>query len=310
MCAALIWRRRMNIAELINPVIVWDLILPGFALLLVAIGFLGWWLAMHPTDVQAFLFSLGHRLRAMRAKRCYRTRIELMVQWFRPEGAFVLSLTIGLALLVVSVWIFGGVLHAVLGNEAMVRFDRPIVSYVAAHRLGWLTDGMETITCIGSELFLGGVICVAGLVLLSRTRTWHPLLLVAVALLGAMMLEFATKLVIARPRPAVVWMALPTTGFAFPSGHSTESTATYGALAYVIAQTQKDWRAKVASLSAGAVIVMLIGVSRVYLGVHWPTDVMAGWALGCAWLAIIFTTFSTVEKTRLPRVPHDPGAQS
>jgi undecaprenyl-diphosphatase len=91
-------------------------------------------------------------------------------------------------------------------------------------------------------------------------------------------------------------MAVPATGFAFPSGHSTESTVTYGALGYLVAQAQTAWRAKVASVTIGALIAFLVGVSRIYLGVHWPTDVMAGWALGLAWLAIVFTTSSSIEK--------------
>ena len=87
-------------------------------------------------------------------------------------------------------------------------------------------------------------------------------------------------------------------GWAFPSGHTTESTSVYVALAYLIAETQAAWRTKVQLLAFALMVAFLIGISRIYLGVHWPTDVMSGWALGIAWLAVVFTSSSTVEKAR------------
>jgi undecaprenyl-diphosphatase len=286
----------MNATEIISPSAAANLILGGLALLLLAIGALGWWAAAHPAKAQAFALSLRHHPRMMRAEQRYRTEIEFLVRRFQPEGAFGLSFTIGLAALAVSVWIFGGVLQDVLAHEEVALFDAPIVSYIASHRLSWVTEGMEVITYTGTEVFLAAVAGAGGLTLRYRTGSWRPLLLLTAAVLGAMSLDFVAKLVIARPRPPVAWMAVPATGFAFPSGHSTESTVTYGALGYLVAQAQTAWRAKVASFTIGALIAFIVGVSRIYLGVHWPTDVIAGLALGSAWLAIVFTTSSSIEK--------------
>ncbi len=287
----------MNTTEFISPETAANLILAGLALLLVAIGALGWWVAAHPAKVQTFARWLRQHPRLMRVERRYRTQIEFLVRRLQPEGAFGLSFTIGLATLAVSVWIFGGVLQDVLAHEEVALFDAPIVSYIADHRLSWVTKGMEGITYIGSGVFLLVLTGASGLALRYRTGSWRPLLLLTAAVLGAMLLDLVAKLAIARPRPPLGWMAVPVTGFAFPSGHSTESTAAYGGLAYLVAQAQMDWRARVSSLTIGALIAFLVGVSRIYLGVHWPTDVMAGWALGSAWLAIVFTTSSTIEKS-------------
>ena len=286
----------MNVTEFISPNAAANLILAGLALLLLAIGALGWWVAGHPARAQAFLYRLRHHPRVRRAEERYREQIEFLVRRFQPEGAFGLSFTIGLAAVAISVWIFGSVLQDVLAHEEVALFDGPIVSFIATHRLGWVTEAMEGVTYIGSGLFLTAMTGAAGLMLRYRTGSWRPFLLLTVAVLGAMLLDLVTRFAVARPRPPAVWMAMPVTGFGFPSGHSTESTAACGAIAYLIAQTQKEWPAKVASLTIGALIAFLVGVSRVYLGVHWPTDVIAGWALGCAWLAIVFTTSSTIEK--------------
>ena len=282
----------MNVTEFISPEAAANLILAGLALVLIAVGVFAWWLGVHPAKVQAFLYSLCHHPRMIRVEQRYRAQIMFLVRRFQPEGAFGLSFTIGLAVLVISVWIFGGVLHDVLEQEEVALLDAPIVSYVAAHRISWVTEVMEGITYTGSDVFLLALVSIGGLVLRYRTGSWRPLLLLAAAVLGATLLDLVAKLTIARPRPSVAWMAVPAAGFAFPSGHSVGSTAAYGGLTYLIAQAQMDWRARVEWLTIGVVIAFLVGVSRVYLGVHWPTDVIAGWALGSAWLAILFTTSS------------------
>ncbi len=261
------------------------LILIVLALLLAAIGAVAWWVASHPE------------------RRC-RRQIEFLIRRFKPEGAFGLSFTLGLIVLAASTWIFGGVLEDVLGQEEIALFDAPIVSYIASHRVTWLTTSMLVITYLGSGAFLVAVVIAGGLVMRYRTGSWSPLLLIASTWVGAMTLDLVVKLAIARPRPPAEWMAVAAVGWAFPSGHTTQSTAVYCALAYLIAETLATWRAKVGVLAIAAVAAFLIGISRVYLGVHWPTDVMGGWALAFAWLAIFFTTSSTIEKVRATLPPH------
>jgi hypothetical protein len=135
----------------------------------------------------------------MRAEQRYRTQIEFLVSRFRPEGAFGLSFTIGLAALTVSVWIFGGVLQDVLAHEEVALFDAPIVSYIASHRLSWVTAGMEVITYTGGEVFLAAVVGASGLALRYRTGSWRPLLLLTAAVLRGDVAGFGGK---ARDRSA------------------------------------------------------------------------------------------------------------
>lgn len=263
----------MNAAEAEN------LILGGLALLLAAIGAFAWWLAAHPTKVRTFIYAVRDNPTLIRTEKRYRNQIEFLVRRFQPEGAFGLSFTLGLVTLAVSAWIFGSVLQDVLAQEDLALFDVPVVSFFARHRLDWLTSGMQGVTYLGSGRFLLAVVISVGLFLRYRTGSWRASSLLACVAIGAMTLDVVVKFAIARSRPPADWMIVPASGWAFPSGHTTQATAVYGAVAYLVAETQATWRARVPLLPLAGVVAFLIGVSRIYLGVHWPTDVLNGWCL-------------------------------
>ena len=88
-------------------------------------------------------------------------------------------------------------------------------------------------------------------------------------------------------------MVTTASGFAFPSGHATQAAAVYGGFAWLAAGWVTAWARKVAVWTGAVLAVLVVGVSRVYLGVHWPTDVLGGWALGGLWLAGVLVTVST-----------------
>jgi membrane-associated phospholipid phosphatase len=293
----------MNAAEITGANSAANLIVATLALFLAGFGAIAWLVAAHPQRVRNFIYGVRDHPLVVRAEQRYRGQIEFLVRRLKPEGAFGLSFTVGLAALAVSVWIFGGVLHDVLAHEEIALIDAPIVSYIAIHRLPWLTKCMESITYLGSAALLTAVVIAGSLCMRFRTGSWRPLLLLASAAVGAVALDTVLKFAIARPRPATEWMVASAVGWAFPSGHTTESTSVYGALAYLIAETQATWRSKVQLLAFALMVVFLIGISRIYLGVHWPTDVMSGWALGVAWLAVVFTSSSTVETVRADAPP-------
>jgi undecaprenyl-diphosphatase len=107
--------------------------------------------------------------------------------------------------------------------------------------------------------------------------------MLAASVIGAIILSQALKAGYSRPRPDLVPHGARVYTMSFPSGHAMMSAAVYLTLAAILARTQKRARVKLFMILMAALITIMVGVSRVYLGVHWPTDVLAGWAGGAAW---------------------------
>jgi undecaprenyl-diphosphatase len=102
-------------------------------------------------------------------------------------------------------------------------------------------------------------------------------------------LVLVAKLAIARPRPGVPVRLIDASGYAFPSGHAAQSLACYGALAIIAAVLIDDRRARVLVCTVAALTAFVVGLSRVVLGAHWFSDVVAGWVLAGGWLAVLLT---------------------
>ncbi len=164
--------------------------------------------------------------------------------------------------------------------------------------MDWLTTALEAVTEAGGVLVLAPLVIVGGLLARRVTHSWLPMMILVLCLTGAALLDDVVKPLIGRPRPRVGPILVRSTDFAFPSGHATQSAAVYGALAYVLSGCVRSWRPKVAFWTAALVVVLLVGFSRVYLGVHWATDVLGGFALGGVWLAAVLVTTSVLKGTR------------
>jgi undecaprenyl-diphosphatase len=164
-----------------------------------------------------------------------------------------------------------------------------------------LNHAMQAITSIGNDLSLWAAILVAGVILRLITRSWQPLLIMIIALVGAVFLERALKNAVARPRPPLNLRLVPDNGWSFPSGHAIKSAAVYFSLAYLFVRNEFGPLVVAMSYVLGAALPMLIGISRVYLGVHWPSDVVAGWALGVIWAAAVLMTLARNSKAVAPR---------
>ena len=162
--------------------------------------------------------------------------------------------------------------------------------WVLAHRTPWLTHVMRLVTAFGGSAVLVPVIVVVGLVLRRRRGTWAPLGFLVAAYAGALVGYNIGKRLVARRRPLRATWLVGASGYALPSGHATQSAAVYAALAVVLIPAGWPAGRKRAARVAAGVLVALIGASRVYLGVHWTTDVVAGWLLGLLWWRALLET--------------------
>jgi membrane-associated phospholipid phosphatase len=186
--------------------------------------------------------------------------------------AFALTITLG--------WL----LELGWASDGSTKVDSKITDWFVDHRTPTRTDLMRAITSLGSSAVVIPIAGVAVVALLVGHRRWLALF-VAFAVGGASLLSVLTKFVIGRDRPPLDLRLQQPHGSAFPSGHSTQAAATYFAFAIVVTVLTKSRVLRAAAWVTATLIVFLVGVSRVYLGVHWTTDVLGGWLLGSVWVA-------------------------
>ncbi|WP_190818342.1 phosphatase PAP2 family protein [Saccharopolyspora pogona] len=183
--------------------------------------------------------------------------------------------------------LFAGLTYDVAEHGESAHFDHAVQDLAVTHRTGWMTAAMQAVTWLGSAVVLVPLLVVATAHLLIARRALRAAVQIWVAYLGAVALYTIAKAVVERPRPPVGELITNASGASFPSGHATQAIATWGTLVLVLACARVP-RVRTALLIGTTLIVVLIGASRIYLGAHWLTDVLAGYALGGAWIALLF----------------------
>ena len=159
----------------------------------------------------------------------------------------------------------------------------------------WLSECARDVTSLGSTSVLMLVV-VEAIAFLLLNRRLRPALHVAAAALGGSLLVAQLKQVLGRQRPNFVPAAADLHTLSFPSGHATMSAIIYLTLAAQLSRIVPSHTAKSFVVASALFVTMLVGASRVYLGVHWPTDVLAGWILGAAWALFCWAVVERLEK--------------
>ncbi len=159
----------------------------------------------------------------------------------------------------------------------------------------WVTTMMEDITSLGSgTVIVLFTLIITGYLLLQKNYRW--LWIVLIATIGGALLVWGLKEFIGRTRPTVVTHLIEEKSFSFPSGHSMMSAIVYLTQATLISKIEKSRKTKIYIISVALVLTFLIGISRIYLGVHYPTDVLAGWIAGISWALLCWYVASLLEK--------------
>jgi undecaprenyl-diphosphatase len=159
----------------------------------------------------------------------------------------------------------------------------------------WLHEAARDVTALGSTIVLGIVLfAVVGYMFIARKRAEAWLMLGAV--LGGVALNNILKFSFARPRPDLVAPAARVFTPSFPSGHATMSAITYLTLGALLAHTHASRPMRIYFMSLAALLTVLVGLSRVYLGVHYPTDVLAGWCIGTAWAMACWVLMTWLQR--------------
>ena len=190
-----------------------------------------------------------------------------------------------LLFLITAAGLFGIITEDVVNSKRMTEIDLQVAAYLHARATPLLTTLMTFISYFGSLSVTGGMAFVIGIILWRQRRS-DRLLALVVIVFGGMVLNGLVKYIVHRPRPFFDNPLLTLTSYSFPSGHAMAATVLYGLLVAFAVQTSKNWRHRVIAVSIGVSLVTLVCFSRIYLGVHYLTDVLGGVTEGVAWLAL------------------------
>jgi undecaprenyl-diphosphatase len=200
-----------------------------------------------------------------------------------PRG-FPLSLALAVGALAICA--FGALTQDVVGHDEMALVDPKVTSWVVAHRTGALTTAMKVLTWLGSTAVIVPLGVALGGWFLLRRHDRRPIAMLAGTVGGAVATYDVVKPIVGRARPpASLWIG-HYTGAAFPSGHATQAVAFY-AMAAIVIGVRAPIRRRAVMWAAAVAVAMIVGFSRLYLGAHWLTDVLAGYAIGVTWVALV-----------------------
>jgi undecaprenyl-diphosphatase len=229
---------------------------------------------------------------------------------FSPEEAFGLQLTLGVLVLLLAMAGFARIAGAVVDGAPITELDLRLAAWLHAHahQSDVLRNFMLGVTHLHSTPGVLALTALATAWLYRRgARRWMLTLLVTVP--GGMLLNVAMKHTFERARPHFDEPILTLTTYSFPSGHSVAATLLYGVLACYFTRHARSWGARAAIVLAAGAMVALVAGSRLYLGAHYLSDVLAGMAEGCAWLAICVTGTATLYRRQAWRQGRDRSAQ-
>jgi membrane-associated phospholipid phosphatase len=222
-----------------------------------------------------------------------------------PRAYLTLHIVIGLVVCLLTAWLFAGLLDSVREHDVLVYRDQAIANWF--HRNG-TTFGDRVfviISAVGSPVAMA-ILFAAAVLYLWRAKQRTLVVAWVLSYIGGTVLDGVMKAVVRRPRPEFATRFLHYQSWSFPSGHSMGSLIGFAMLAYTIIRVCEieSTRAKVAIWTGAIVMIALVGYSRIYLGVHYLSDVVAGYALGVLWLGVCFTGLQLVSRrAELRRAP-------
>jgi membrane-associated phospholipid phosphatase len=214
------------------------------------------------------------------------TQLKQQLSWQLLLGFLVF---IGMTLLLASI------AKEVMTGQPLTIVDEQFSQWLAAHRTRALTVVFMVITALGSAIFASALGVVVG-VHLWRRRQSYLFAAMMLTIFGGMLLNRWLKLAFQRTRPEFDDPIRIFAGYSFPSGHTMTATVVYGAVALLLLTKFKGFRERVVVVAAASLLIGLVAFSRIYLGAHYLTDVLAAIAEGLAWISLCFTLISLLRQ--------------
>jgi undecaprenyl-diphosphatase len=265
--------------------------------IIVALVLLGRWFEDHQDEILASVRRQVTRISESGVVRRSRARHPrawiFLTQRFSRTEYLGLHLTLGLVLSLGALWLFAGISEDVIHHDPLTQFDLTVADVLHRHSSPVLIQLAKIISLLGSPGFVAAWTLVVCVVLLKQRQR---VLLVGWigALAGGGLLDLGLKLAFRRPRPTWEAPYLVEHGWSFPSGHAMGSLVAYGMLAYILVLHGRA--ARTAVIIGAVVLVLAIGFTRLFLGVHFFSDVIAGYAAGTVWLAVCVSGLEVIRR--------------
>ncbi|MGH3697585.1 MAG: phosphatase PAP2 family protein [Pseudonocardiaceae bacterium] len=267
-------------------------------------GLVARWIVGYPERIRAALVWAVERPAVAWVRSRYPRQWHFVGRRFAPGEAVGLALTLGVATVLTLGVSFGQLLDHVLDGDGVTVADHPVVRFLAAHRRPWSITVARVISDLGSPLGAAVTVLAVGVALAWIRRSWLPLLVLVLAAVGIGVINKTVKLLVGRSRPPAAAAVLGEDGFSFPSGHTIGTTVVWLLSAWLISRGVRNGRVisrrtvRIAVWTVALLIVVAVGATRVFLGVHFPSDVLAAWALGAAWVVTIALVVNVWEQSR------------
>jgi undecaprenyl-diphosphatase len=221
-------------------------------------------------------------------------------------GTLGIFLLMGLIVAVIGTALFVALASHVRSGSTQA-LDESVIRWLSAHRTSGLDVAMVEVTALGTGIVVMMIVAVAALFLALTQHKYSAILLLA-STFGGLVLNEVLKRGFNRPRPTIIVPAVHAVSSSFPSGHAMSAAIVYSTVAYLAARLHKRKWARWLVMTAALSVIAMISFSRLYLGVHYPSDVLAGLVIGFAWAGFCMATLEAIQKFGLrgdPRILKD-----
>ncbi|HEX2259868.1 MAG TPA: flippase-like domain-containing protein [Actinomycetota bacterium] len=265
---------------------------------LVALMLVSWLVGRHEGLIRKCWSQLLDLSLIRSLRRGYADRRRVLMSRLDPTGLLRLYLVLGLVLTVGLISAVAAGIQALFDHPGVSAWDIPASRFMTSNRRPFITAGMRVITELGGVPFLTVGTLAAAVVLIRKAGSFKPAVFLMAAVFGGQAVKTLVKLVLHRPRPAGQLTYEST--YSFPSGHAVAAVTLFGGIALLISRRDISWIAKTWAWAGAIALTFLIGVSRVYLGAHYPSDVMGGVVLGVVLLAVSAAALTVWEELDRP----------
>ncbi|HET8595415.1 MAG TPA: phosphatase PAP2 family protein [Intrasporangium sp.] len=235
--------------------------------------------------VGAFAIAIAARL-----PERWRPAADRTITWSAANLAFIVFAGVSLSLVLALTDVAHEVYEGVIGSDGVAALDHPALDLALRWRDPGLDQAVTLFTDVGGPIGMPILATVVAVTLAGLQRAWTPIVIALVAAVGSLLMTIAGKDLVGRARPALQFAVPPyESSPSFPSGHTLNATVLTTVVVYlVLLRTTATWQ-RVVTITLGAAFVLAMGLSRVFLGHHWLTDVLAAWAIGLAWALAVIT---------------------